>query len=146
MSQNVPQSVSLADERCEQNADSDAPDGISDRQRQAMDLIASGETDTAVANAVGVNRRTIYRWRIENRRFREELQLRRRELYDRAQDRFRAMLTRALDLLDKQIGDKYAPTALRAARTLLVIAAIGKTAVPEAEKVKLSTDHSNAHE
>ena len=38
------------------------------------------------------------------------------------------------------------PTALRAARTLLVIAAIGKTAVPEAEKVKLSTDHSNAHE
>ena len=99
-----------------------------------MERIASGVSDTDVAKEIGVSRRTIYRWRIENARFREELQLRRREVYDRAQDRFRSMLTRALDLLDNQINDKYAPTALRAARTLLYIAQIGKTSVPDKEK------------
>jgi DNA-binding XRE family transcriptional regulator len=131
MSQNVPLSVPPADEQCEQTFDSDRPDGFSERQRLAIEMIASGVSDTDVAKEIGVSRRTIYRWRIENARFREELQLRRREMYDRTQDRFRSMLTRALDLLDKQISDKYAPTALRAARTLLYVAQIGKTSVPQ---------------
>ncbi len=49
---------------------------------------------------------------------------------------FRAMLNRALDLLDKQISDKYAPTALRAAKSLLYLAKIGKTAIPAQEQEK----------
>jgi hypothetical protein len=133
MSQNVSLCLTSADAKCEQNPRPEPPDEISDRQRAALEMIASGANDTAVASSVGVSRRTVYRWRIEDSRFREQLTSRRRELYDRAQDRFRTLLNTALDLLDKQIGDKYAPTALRAARTLLALAAIGKAAVPESK-------------
>jgi hypothetical protein len=131
MSQNVSQCLTGADAKCEQNPRPEAPDEISDRQRAALEMIASGATDTAVAGAIGVSRRTICRWRIEDSRFREQLEQRRRELYDRATDRFRSLLSSALDLLDRQIADKYAPTALRAARTLLALAAIGRVAVPK---------------
>src|SRR3954469_13289102 len=131
MSQNVPQCPVATDEKCEPKPDCEAPDTISDRQRAALELIASGATDTAAAAAVGVSRRTIYRWRIEDARFRDELHVRRSELYGRATDRFRAMLSVALDLLDRHMKDAYAPTARSAARAVLSLAAIGKTAVVE---------------
>ena len=129
MSQNVSQCLTAADEKFEHNSVSEAPDPISDRQRAALDMIASGATDTAAAAAVGVSRRTIYRWRVEDARFREQLHARRSELYGRATDRFRAMLSVALDLLDRHMKDAYAPTARSAARAVLSLAAIGKTAV-----------------
>jgi hypothetical protein len=126
MSQNVSQCLTPTDADAAPNPVSEPPELISDRQRVALDMIASGATDTAAASAIGVHRRTIYRWRVEDARFREELERRRRELYERVQDRFRTMLGAALDVLDKQIKDAYVPTARSAARTLLALAAIGK--------------------
>ena len=145
-SQNVPPCLTAADAECGQNPISDAPDEISDRQRAVLELIASGSTDTAAAAAIGVNRRTIYRWRIEDARFREQLDRRRQELYHRATDRLRSMLGNALDVLDKHLADKYAPTALRAAQNLLALAAVGKAAVPKKDEEMVHEGHEGHEE
>jgi hypothetical protein len=112
--------------------------GLSDRQMIAMDMIVSGATDTAVAAALNVGRRTVYSWRVENERFKEVLRYRRREMYDKTVDRFRDMLGTALDRLEKQVSDPYAPTSLRAARTLLALARVGQAVAsePKIEKTK----------
>jgi hypothetical protein len=75
---------------------------------------------------VGVSRRTIYTWRVLHRPFREELERLRRELFESAMDRLRATLCNAVVVLDQQARDVYAPTAHRAARTLLMLTRIGQ--------------------
>ncbi|MGH7178361.1 MAG: helix-turn-helix domain-containing protein [Tepidisphaeraceae bacterium] len=112
MSQNVPQCPTFSQTRRQ-------------RQDQAITMILAGATDVAVAKELKINRRTVYRWRTRGARFRRSLALRRAELYQNATDRLRAMLSPALDLLEKQVRDPYAPTALRAARALLALSRIG---------------------
>ena len=73
-SQNVPLCPSAA--HC--FPENGAQDALSDRQRAALELILLGQNDSAVAERVGVDRRTIYRWRNENETFAAELYTRRR--------------------------------------------------------------------
>lgn len=116
MSQNVPKCLTF-DDSCEV---------LSDRQRAALELLLSGASDTDVANAAAVSRRTIYRWRVLDKYFRDELERCRHELFQSTTDRLRATLSNAVGVLDRQARDVYAPTAHRAARTLLTLARIGQ--------------------
>jgi hypothetical protein len=100
--------------------------GISARKQAAIEMILTGATDTAVAEALMVTRKTIYRWRVEDTQFRAHLDRRRRELFDNASDRLRNLLGSALDRLTRQVNDPYASTSLRAARTLLALARVGQ--------------------
>jgi hypothetical protein len=108
----------------------DNSDLLDERQRVALELMLTGATLTAVANAVSIGRKTLYRWRTEDPAFQAELHRRRHEILDSSVDRFRSVLGKSLDLLEKQIRDPYATTALRAARTLLVISGVSRLAVP----------------
>jgi hypothetical protein len=101
-------------------------DPLSDRQRAALELMLGGATDVAIAAAVGVSVRTLYRWRMQDDRFRNRLDRRRLELYDCTLDRFRSLLSGATEVLEKHLRERYAPTALRAARTVLVLARVGR--------------------
>src|SRR5207248_1855311 len=52
---------------------------LTDQQRVAVELMLNGVTQTAVAKAVGIDRKTLYRWRTEDTAFRDELHRRRSE-------------------------------------------------------------------
>jgi hypothetical protein len=95
------------------------------RQQLALDLLLTGATDTSIAAAVGVTRRTVYTWRTADHLFSAHLQRRRQDLFDQNADRLRCMLSAALDTLDRQVKDPYNPTSHRAARTLLLLSRLG---------------------
>ena len=100
---------------------------LSDRQRLAIDFLVLGHSETAVAEALHIDRKTLYRWRHDDDpQYRDTLGDRRKELLDTTADRFRTMLTTALDTFARHLKDPYAPTAHRAARSLLALAAIGR--------------------
>jgi len=103
---------------------------LDDRKRVALELMLTGATLTHVAAAVGISRKTLYNWRTEDAVFRDELNRRRSEILDSSVDRFRDLLGKSMELLDKQIRDPFTTTALRAARTVLVMSGVGKIAVP----------------
>ena len=100
--------------------------GLSARKQAAIEMILLGQTDIAGAKALTVNRKTIYRWRVEDERFRDVLVQRRREVFENATDRLRAPLESALNVLGRQVADAYHPTSHRAARTLLTLAQVGQ--------------------
>ena len=97
---------------------------LSDKQRLAVDLLASGRSMKDTALTVGVDPRTLFRWR-QDESFREELSQRRRELRSIASDRLGALLEPALDVLEQQLNDRYDRARFRAAATILRLARIG---------------------
>ena len=102
-------------------------DGLTQRQHNAINRLLEGAADKDVAADVGVSRRTIYRWKNEDEAFMAELERRRKELNDEHSDRLRALVGKALDVLDEHVQDKYGPVCHRAAKTLLTLTGLGKT-------------------
>jgi len=105
------------------NEQSDLPDH---RQRAAIELLLAGKSFTAAAQAIGVTRRTLYAWR-QDEDFRGELDRRRRELYDGAADRLRALLHPSLDVMEQHLADPYDRARFRAAAAVLRMANLGKS-------------------
>lgn len=77
--------------------------GLTIKQLNALDLLIQGETDAATADAVGVNRVTVTKWRNYDAYFQAELNRRRLELWGASVDRLRSLLPRALDALDDEL-------------------------------------------
>jgi len=92
-------------------------EGLTERQWHAAALLGSGTTEQAAADAVGVDRRTIYRWRTTSRLFAQEVAAHQRLAWERSAERLRQMIQPALDILERQMQDPK--TALRAAAILL---------------------------
>jgi hypothetical protein len=112
------------------DAESRAPQDISplsDAQLQAIDLLMLGQSYTAIAQTLGITRKTLYNWRNEPA-FRAHYDHRRREVFDAASARTLSMLDGALDVLQKLIKHPYHPTAHSAVRTLLFATRIGQHA------------------
>jgi len=77
--------------------------GLTVVQRNAIDLLVQGENDAATAEAVGVHRVTITKWRNYDPVFQAELNRRRKELWAGSVDRFRSLLPRAFDALEDEL-------------------------------------------
>src|SRR5687767_10473188 len=75
-------------------------------QLAAVDLVVTGKPDAEVAEAVGVTRQTIWGWRHYHPEFRATLNTRRSEVFGQAADRLRALLSKALDVLEKELTAK----------------------------------------
>ena len=75
------------------------------QQENAIDLLIAGKLDGEVADAVGVHRVTVTRWRNYHPVFQAELNSRRRELWGAATQRLRAMLPAALEAIEQEIAD-----------------------------------------
>ena len=97
---------------------------LTDQQLLAIRLLLTGRSDFFVYKTLKIDRKTLYNWRTKNLDFQSHLIARRRELFEHLADRLRALLSDALDTLDKQVHDRYAPTSHRAARTLLHLSRI----------------------
>jgi hypothetical protein len=87
-------------------------------QHNAIDLLILGHTDHAVAEQTGVTRETVCRWRNENPYFMAELNRRRKDVWQTAQERLRGLVGKAIDILEQALQPddvKTAVTILRAA-------------------------------
>lgn len=114
---------------------------LSEAQESAAAMLAVGKRQQDVAQALGIDRRTLFRWRRE-RAFKRALNAGRRELWSSASDRIRAMLGQSVDVLEQQLGDRYIPSRVRAATTILRLAGVGKSVPPpvNAKKKRGSSD------
>ena len=114
-----------------ENDSADNLPGLDERQLLAIELILAGKPDTQVAKSVGVNRRTVCRWRYEHEPFITELNRRRREWWGGVANRFRALLEPAVDVLGGQLTGDCPRLRFRAAATLLKLADVKAMLVEE---------------
>ena len=109
-----------------------APRPLTVAQLNAIDLLAQGKTDTDTAEALGVHRVTVTRWRLYSPEFQAQLNRRRRELWDGAADKLRALVPRALDRLAEELEYKDSD-ALKAAVAILKLAGLDKLEAPSGQ-------------
>jgi len=97
-------------------------DALSPKQWLAIELMAAGRSFAQVCARCGVDRKTLYRWRHDDRRFVTELRARRRALFDGAADRLAALLPQAVRVLSLQLRDPSERASFHAATAILRIA------------------------
>ena len=98
---------------------------LSDKQSLAIEMLVMGKSYQQVADALAVDRRTIYSWRQDDE-FKEEFSKRRRERWSAATDRLQAMIDDSLAVIEEQLHDRYERTRFRAAATVLRVAGLNK--------------------
>src|SRR5215831_12567595 len=78
-------------------------ESLSAKQLRAVDLLAGGSSDREVADAVGCDTSTVWRWRRGNADFAAALNARRREIWESSIDRVRSLVPRALDVIERAL-------------------------------------------
>ena len=91
------------------DADTASASLLTSQQEAAVDLLAVGNTVTQVADAVGVARQTVSEWRNQNAAFQAAVNSRRLDLWAGLQDRLRALLPKAVDVLERSLDDEGKP-------------------------------------
>ena len=76
---------------------------LSIEQQNAIDLLILGKSDKEVAEAVGVNRTTIWEWRTAHPIFMATLERRRAEVWRQPQERLRSLLSKAVENLGQAV-------------------------------------------
>ena len=77
--------------------------GLTVQQRNAIDLLIAGKTDLEVAQALGLNRVTVTRWRLYDVLFQAELGRQRHALWSAGADRLRALVPKAIDTVERAL-------------------------------------------
>lgn len=101
-------------------------DCLNEKQLSAVELLTSGKGYGECAAILQVDRKTLYNWR-QDELFQEALTDRRKELWGRANDRVRALLGPAIDVMEQQLKEKYDLSRVRAATVLLRLAGMHRT-------------------
>lgn len=98
-------------------------DILSVEQMNAIELLALGKTDQETADAVGVTRQTVNKWRNHDSDFEVALNLKRQELWAGHADELRSHVSRALEVLaeDMEAND----LRLRQAAAVQILRAAG---------------------
>lgn len=114
---------------------------LSPPKAAAVELLALGKTDTDAAEAVGVTRQTVNGWRHNDPAFVAEVNRRRSELWDEAHNRLRAMVTRALEVIEKALEGRLItalPAAVHVLRAVKVYGEVGAPAGPTTPEAVLA--------
>jgi hypothetical protein len=98
-----------------------AENRLNEKQAAAIEMLLLGKSCTSTAQALGIARITLYRWRRDDL-FRETLEERRRELWSDAADRLKSLVHPSLDVLERNLNDRYDRAQFRAAATILRLA------------------------
>lgn len=86
--------------------------GLTLTQQSAVDLLAAGKNDTETADALKLSRVTVTRWRLYSLDFQAAIAERRASVWGAAADRLRAILPKAIDLLEAELNGGSVPVAL----------------------------------
>ena len=78
-------------------------DGLSPKQRTAVDLLSSGQTLTATAEALSLDRWTVSQWVNHHAPFQAQLNARRHELWRGIVEGLRGLLPKALAVLQEEL-------------------------------------------
>jgi hypothetical protein len=100
--------------------------GLTVEQQNAVDRLVAGDTDKEAADAVGVNRVTVSKWRLYDPAFQAALNARRQEVFGAAADKLRSLVPKALDTLAAAMDGGN----VLAAVTILKAAALDKLPPP----------------
>ncbi|MBT7123312.1 MAG: helix-turn-helix domain-containing protein, partial [Clostridia bacterium] len=84
---------------------SDESGQLNPEQEQAIALILTGQTDQAIADAVGVTRQTVNGWRNHNANFIAVLNQRRAVIWESHTERLRGLASGAIDTLAVALDD-----------------------------------------
>ena len=104
---------------------------LTERQRNAVELLLRGQSDQEVAAQIGVDRGNIFRWR-KSVAFARELDRQRRQQSERSINRLQSMVPSAVDVLQKQLASDDPKVAMRAASLLLKFATPARLSGPSA--------------
>ena len=85
---------------------------LTPQQERAVDLLAVGKTVTQASDEVGVARQTVSEWLNQHPGFQAGLNLRREELWAGMTDRLRALLPKAIEVLEGAVNDGSIKAAL----------------------------------
>ncbi len=96
---------------------------LTTEQQSAIDLLVLGKSDQETADAVGVHRVTVTKWRLYDALFQAELNKRRRDVFGTAADRLRALLPVAVEVLEAELSDTE--NRSRGQLALAIIKAVG---------------------
>lgn len=77
---------------------------LSPDQMRGIELLLAGKTVTDVANILGKDRKTIYRWR-QNPYFSAELNRMQGELLEGTRSRLRGLAGKAIDVIDRHLDE-----------------------------------------
>lgn len=94
-------------------------------QEKALLLLASGETVTATAEAVGVSRQTVSEWTNRDAEFIAALNSVRQEILDAGADRLRNMVGAALDAVEAGINSEELSTKDKASLGMALLKQVG---------------------
>ena len=100
-------------------AKQDKPRQLSIEQANALEHLLQGQSDRAVAEAVGVARQTIWEWRNHDPLFIAELNRQRSEMWQEARERLKSLANHALDVVELQLGSGDPKASLAAAKCIL---------------------------
>lgn len=78
-------------------------------QQKAIETLLTGASDREAAEAVGVNRETVTKWRLYHPAFQAELNYRRQELYEGNADKLRSLVPEAVIVLEGALKDTENP-------------------------------------
>jgi len=92
---------------------------LSIEQANAIEHLLQGQSDRAVAEAVGVSRQTISEWKNHDPLFVAELNRQRSEMWKEARERMKALANRVLDVVELQFDSDDPKAALAAAKYIL---------------------------
>jgi len=110
-------------------------------QLNAIDLLVTGKTDQAVADAVGVARPTVTKWRLDDPHFEAALNRRRKEVWGASADRIRALLPKAFDVLEKAIDEGSYQAALALIKLAGLDGVASKMGPDDAEEIIKKKKH-----
>jgi len=105
--------------------EAEEPKNLTAAQEQAILLLASGETVTATADAVGVSRQTVSEWVNRDPDFIATLNTLRQETLDAGADRLRNMVEKALGAVEAGFDSEELSAKERAALGMALLKQVG---------------------
>ena len=105
--------------------EAEEPKNLTATQEKALLLLASGETVTATAEAVGVSRQTVSEWANRDPEFIAALNSVRQETLDAGADKLRGMVEKALDAVAEGFDSEELSAKERAALGMELLKNVG---------------------
>jgi transposase-like protein len=94
------------------------PANLNEKQLAGIELLVLGRSFSAIARELGVDRKTIFKWR-HKPEFQAALRQRHHEVWGDAGDRLRSLVDPSIEVMAEHLEDRYDRSRFRAASFVL---------------------------